>query len=158
MIIIFATLSKPSHIWWLVILSWELRLLTCWIKFSLNSSFFYKYWSCECHTYVMICFIQVAAIGCLSAAFSTFPPQMKVHNMLLDETSAGWPYLAPVHYDYCPNQNLIIIFDMLVWSHFRIQWMWMEFRSSFYFISFCWAIFWRINMHWGSSGIRLFLL
>jgi hypothetical protein len=38
----------------------------------------------------MICFIQVAAIGCLSAAFSTFPPQMKVHNMLLDETSAGF--------------------------------------------------------------------
>ncbi|XP_010436900.1 PREDICTED: HEAT repeat-containing protein 6 isoform X2 [Camelina sativa] len=33
--------------------------------------------------------LLVAAIGCLTAAFSTFPPQMKVHNMLLDETSAG---------------------------------------------------------------------
>ncbi|KAL0688456.1 hypothetical protein Bca4012_088133 [Brassica carinata] len=34
--------------------------------------------------------LLVAAIGCLTAAFSTFPPQMNVHNMLLDETSAGF--------------------------------------------------------------------
>ncbi|XP_024004640.1 uncharacterized protein LOC18029060 isoform X2 [Eutrema salsugineum] len=34
--------------------------------------------------------LLVLAIGCLTAAFSTFPPQMKVHNMLLDETSAGF--------------------------------------------------------------------
>uniref|UniRef100_A0A1J3DAH3 HEAT repeat-containing protein 6 n=1 Tax=Noccaea caerulescens TaxID=107243 RepID=A0A1J3DAH3_NOCCA len=34
--------------------------------------------------------LLVAAIGCLTAAFSTFPPQMKVHNMLLEETSAGF--------------------------------------------------------------------
>ncbi|KAJ0251434.1 hypothetical protein HA466_0123860 [Hirschfeldia incana] len=34
--------------------------------------------------------LLVAAIGCLAAAFSTFPPQMKVQNMLLDETSAGF--------------------------------------------------------------------
>ncbi|CAH8317896.1 unnamed protein product [Eruca vesicaria subsp. sativa] len=34
--------------------------------------------------------LLVAAIGCLSAAFSTFPPQMNVQNMLLDETSAGF--------------------------------------------------------------------
>ncbi|KAL1220751.1 hypothetical protein V5N11_035550 [Cardamine amara subsp. amara] len=33
--------------------------------------------------------LLVAAIGCLTAAFSTFPPQMKVYNMLLDEISAG---------------------------------------------------------------------
>lgn len=34
--------------------------------------------------------LLAAAIGCLTAAFSTFPPQMNVHNMLLDETSAGF--------------------------------------------------------------------
>ncbi|KAL0727009.1 hypothetical protein Bca4012_023102 [Brassica carinata] len=34
--------------------------------------------------------LLVAAIGCLTAAFSTFPPQMDVQNMLLDETSAGF--------------------------------------------------------------------
>ncbi|WZZ25834.1 hypothetical protein YC2023_009235 [Brassica napus] len=34
--------------------------------------------------------LLVAAIGCLTAAFSTFPPQMNVHNMLLDETAAGF--------------------------------------------------------------------
>lgn len=34
--------------------------------------------------------LLVAAIGCLTAAFSTFPPQMNVHSMLLDEASAGF--------------------------------------------------------------------
>ncbi|CAN8276875.1 unnamed protein product [Cochlearia groenlandica] len=32
--------------------------------------------------------LLVAALGCLTTAFSTFPPQMKVHTMILDETLA----------------------------------------------------------------------